>query len=167
MRHRAIVVGDSLVDFCGGLDAWPQEDLPIPRRQVLEQLRPLLALPVELVLATHGGPADRAALERAFSSRRIVRAMLGRSFALTPAEVADLLAQADDATRDDWLSEFEEGESPYVDFDKAWDALHRCLGDGELVIPGAGTPLAHAVFGSVPLMEHEETETFAGLSAGR
>lgn len=89
--------------------------------------------------------------------------MLGRSFALTPAEVADLLAQADDATRDDWLSEFEEGESPYVDFDKAWDALHRCLGDGESVIPGAGTPLAHAVFGSVPLMEHEETETFAGL----
>lgn len=67
VRHRAIVVGDSLVDFGGGLDAWPQEDLPIPRRQVLEQLRPLLALPVELVLATHGGPADRAALERAFS----------------------------------------------------------------------------------------------------
>jgi hypothetical protein len=30
-------------------------------------LRPLLALPVEHVLATHGGPSDRAALERALS----------------------------------------------------------------------------------------------------
>jgi hypothetical protein len=28
-------------------------------------LRPLLELPVEHVLATHGGPVDRAALERA------------------------------------------------------------------------------------------------------
>ena len=30
-------------------------------------LRPLLDLPVEHVLATHGGPTDRAALERALS----------------------------------------------------------------------------------------------------
>ena len=35
---------------------------------VLLGLRPLLALPVEHVLATHGGPFDRAALERALSS---------------------------------------------------------------------------------------------------
>ena len=33
-----------------------------------DRLRPLLALPVEHVLATHGGPTDRAALERALSS---------------------------------------------------------------------------------------------------
>jgi hypothetical protein len=32
------------------------------------QLRPLLDLPVEQVLATHGGPFDRAALERVLSS---------------------------------------------------------------------------------------------------
>jgi hypothetical protein len=31
------------------------------------ELRPLLELPVEHVLATHGGPTDRAALERALS----------------------------------------------------------------------------------------------------
>jgi hypothetical protein len=31
----------------------------------IEGLRPLLELPVEHVLATHGGPFDRAALERA------------------------------------------------------------------------------------------------------
>jgi hypothetical protein len=39
----------------------------ITRDQVAEGLRPLLALPVEHVLATHGGPSDRAALERALS----------------------------------------------------------------------------------------------------
>ena len=66
-RRHAIVVGDSLVDFGDGLEVWPHEGLRTPRAQVFERLRPLLALPVELVLATHGGPADRAALERAFA----------------------------------------------------------------------------------------------------
>ncbi len=88
---------------------------------------------------------------------------LGCSFALTPPELSDLLAQADDAAREDWLIELEERDPPHVDFDKAWDALHRCLGDGELVIPEAGSPLAHAVFGSRPLMEDDVTNTFAGL----
>jgi hypothetical protein len=37
------------------------------REQVAEGLRPLLGLPVEHVLATHGGPTDRAALERALA----------------------------------------------------------------------------------------------------
>ena len=37
----------------------------ITREQVVEGLRPLLELPVEHVLATHGGPCDGAALERA------------------------------------------------------------------------------------------------------
>jgi hypothetical protein len=36
-------------------------------KQVTEGLRPLLERPVEHVLATHGGPRDRAALERALS----------------------------------------------------------------------------------------------------
>ena len=35
--------------------------------ELLEGLRPLLELPVELVLPTHGVPADRAALERSLS----------------------------------------------------------------------------------------------------
>jgi hypothetical protein len=34
---------------------------------VAEGLRPLLELPVEVVLATHGGRADRTALERALA----------------------------------------------------------------------------------------------------
>jgi hypothetical protein len=39
----------------------------VTREQIAEGLRPLLGLPVEHVLATHGGPTDRAALERALS----------------------------------------------------------------------------------------------------
>jgi hypothetical protein len=39
----------------------------VPPEVILEGLRPLLELPVELVLQTHGGPADRAALERAIA----------------------------------------------------------------------------------------------------
>ena len=35
--------------------------------QILERLRALLELPVEIVLPTHGFPADRAALERALT----------------------------------------------------------------------------------------------------
>jgi len=39
----------------------------VTREQALEALRPLLELPVELVLPTHGAPTDRAALERTLS----------------------------------------------------------------------------------------------------
>jgi glyoxylase-like metal-dependent hydrolase (beta-lactamase superfamily II) len=67
-NRRAIVAGDTLVDFGQGLEiplVWLSEG--VTREQIAEGLRPLLALPVEHVLATHGGPADRAALERALS----------------------------------------------------------------------------------------------------
>jgi threonine dehydrogenase-like Zn-dependent dehydrogenase len=37
----------------------------VAAEQILEGMQPLLALPVEIVLLTHGAPADRAALERA------------------------------------------------------------------------------------------------------
>jgi len=66
--HRAVISGDTLADFGQG----PQINerwLPggVTREQVAEGLRPLLALPVEHLLATHGGPHDRAALERALA----------------------------------------------------------------------------------------------------
>jgi glyoxylase-like metal-dependent hydrolase (beta-lactamase superfamily II) len=67
--RRAVIVGDTLVDFGQGLEipsVWLREG--VTREQIVEGLRPLLALPVEHVLATHGGPTDRAALERALSS---------------------------------------------------------------------------------------------------
>jgi glyoxylase-like metal-dependent hydrolase (beta-lactamase superfamily II) len=65
----AVVSGDTLVDFGSGLEINQRwlEMHGITREQVVEGLRPLLDLPVEHVLATHGGPTDRAALERALS----------------------------------------------------------------------------------------------------
>jgi glyoxylase-like metal-dependent hydrolase (beta-lactamase superfamily II) len=65
---RAVIAGDTLVDFGHGLEI-PPEWLPdgVTPKQVAERLSPLLDRPVEHVLATHGGPTDRAALERALS----------------------------------------------------------------------------------------------------
>jgi glyoxylase-like metal-dependent hydrolase (beta-lactamase superfamily II) len=67
--RRAVVAGDTLADFGGGLDIqseWLRGG--VTREQVAEGLRPLLDLPVELVLPAHGTPTDRAALERALRS---------------------------------------------------------------------------------------------------
>jgi glyoxylase-like metal-dependent hydrolase (beta-lactamase superfamily II) len=66
---RAVISGDTLVDFGRGLEINERWLRPgVTREQIAEGLRPLLELPVEHVLATHGGPTDRAALERALSS---------------------------------------------------------------------------------------------------
>jgi glyoxylase-like metal-dependent hydrolase (beta-lactamase superfamily II) len=66
--RRAVIAGDTLVDFGQGLEI-PVEWLPrgVAREQIAEGLRPLLELPVEVVLATHGGPTGKAALERALA----------------------------------------------------------------------------------------------------
>jgi glyoxylase-like metal-dependent hydrolase (beta-lactamase superfamily II) len=66
--HRAIVAGDTLVDFGGGLEINPRWLRPeMTTKHVVDGLRPVLEKPVEHVLATHGGPFDRAALEHALS----------------------------------------------------------------------------------------------------
>jgi glyoxylase-like metal-dependent hydrolase (beta-lactamase superfamily II) len=64
---RAVIAGDSLVDFGPGLalNEWLRSGLT--RQQVVQVLRPLLDLPVEAVCPAHGPPTDRAALERALS----------------------------------------------------------------------------------------------------
>jgi glyoxylase-like metal-dependent hydrolase (beta-lactamase superfamily II) len=66
-RARAVVAGDSLVDFGTGLalNAWLRG--AVTREQILRRLRPLLGLPVEVVLPAHGAATDRAALQRALS----------------------------------------------------------------------------------------------------
>jgi hypothetical protein len=61
----AVIAGDSLVDFGTGL-ALNLRDR-VTRRQIVDRLRPLLDLPVEVVCTAHGAPTDRAALERALS----------------------------------------------------------------------------------------------------
>jgi glyoxylase-like metal-dependent hydrolase (beta-lactamase superfamily II) len=66
--QRAVIAGDSLVDFGQGLHInvrWLSEGAT--REQVADVMRPMLELPVEYVLPTHGAPTDRAALERALS----------------------------------------------------------------------------------------------------
>ena len=66
--RRAVIAGDTLVDFGQGLEILV-EWLPagVTREQVAGGLKALLDLPVEVVLATHGGPTDRAALSRALA----------------------------------------------------------------------------------------------------
>jgi glyoxylase-like metal-dependent hydrolase (beta-lactamase superfamily II) len=66
--RSAVIAGDTLVDFGQGLEI-PVEWLPagVTRDQVAEGLRPLLELPVEVVLATHGRPTGKTALERALA----------------------------------------------------------------------------------------------------
>ena len=66
--HRTVIAGDTLVDFGNGLEINPRWLGPdMTREQVVEGLRPLLDLPVEHMLATHGVPFERADLERALS----------------------------------------------------------------------------------------------------
>ena len=66
--HGAVVAGDSLADFGDGLAIQPEWlRKEVTREQVAEGLRPLLGLPVEVVLPAHGAPTDRAALERALA----------------------------------------------------------------------------------------------------
>ena len=69
-NHRAVVSGDTLVDFGRGLQLntrWLDYQ-GIDRNQALQGLQPLLVLPVEHVLAAHGGPFERADLERVLAS---------------------------------------------------------------------------------------------------
>lgn len=65
--RRAVVAGDTLADFGNGLglNEWLRGDAR--RDEVVAGLRPLLDLPVELVLPTHGEPVGRDALERALA----------------------------------------------------------------------------------------------------
>jgi hypothetical protein len=64
---NAIVTGDSLSDFGEGLDIQLGGRKHVTRDDVVRRLRPLLDLPVELVLPAHGEPTDRAALQRVLS----------------------------------------------------------------------------------------------------
>jgi hypothetical protein len=64
---NVLVSGDSLSDRGGGLDIWLGGRTNVTRDDVVERLRPLLDLPVELVLPAHGAPAGRDALERVLS----------------------------------------------------------------------------------------------------
>lgn len=51
-EQRALVAGDSLPNAAEVPDAW----LDVPRAEYKKRLRPLLELPIELLLPTHGDP---------------------------------------------------------------------------------------------------------------
>lgn len=78
--------------------------------------------------------------------------MLGVHFAIT-ADQERLLLSADDrgeAEVGEILEDIEETwneDGLSVSSDKAWDAIHRCLGDGSLDPDGGEYPLSHAVLG--------------------
>jgi|SRR5579862_5352662 len=66
--HHAVAIGDTLIQRGDGIevtDDWLADG--VTHRQVVDGLRPLLALPIDVVLPTHGAPTDRAALERALA----------------------------------------------------------------------------------------------------
>ena len=64
---NAIVSGDSLSDFGEGLGIQMGGRKHKTRDEIAAELKPLLDLPVALVLPAHGEPTDRAALERALA----------------------------------------------------------------------------------------------------
>jgi glyoxylase-like metal-dependent hydrolase (beta-lactamase superfamily II) len=70
--HRALVAGDTLQDRGDGLQFLGDLANNVPgevaAEAILEGMQPLLALPVEIVLLTHGAPTERAALERALAT---------------------------------------------------------------------------------------------------
>ena len=64
---NAIVTGDSLSDFGEGLGIQLGGRKHVTQDDVARRLRPLLDLPIELVLPAHGEPVGRDALERALN----------------------------------------------------------------------------------------------------
>lgn len=78
---------------------------------------------------------------------------LGVHFALSDQEVAALRAIEDEQERLEYFQEtveedfFTNHEDQMAESDKAWDAMHRVLGDGEMTWDGGEYPLNHVVLG--------------------
>jgi len=86
-------------------------------------------------------------------------ACLGVHFALNEADVATLL-DLDDEGRLTYVREVLEerdlGGLDAAESDKAWDAMHRVLADGELTLDGGEYPLSHVVLGGQSLYDGDD-----------
>jgi len=86
-------------------------------------------------------------------------ACLGVHFALTDMDVATLL-DLDDEGRLTYVREVLEerqlGGPDAAESDKAWDAMHRVLADGELTLDGGEYPLSHVVLGGQSLYDGDD-----------
>ena len=87
---------------------------------------------------------------------------LGVHFALTESEVQTLLDFEDEQDRLDHIQEVIEEDylANHREFcaesDKAWDAIHRALGDGEMSFAGGSYPLNHVILGGESLYDAED-----------
>jgi hypothetical protein len=78
---------------------------------------------------------------------------LGVHFALTQEDTAKLRALEDEQERLEFLTDdieeryFQGDKTHIAESDKAWDAMHRALADGELTWDGGIYPLNHTVLG--------------------
>ncbi|MCF2527075.1 DUF1877 family protein [Yinghuangia soli] len=80
-------------------------------------------------------------------------------FALGVDDTRRLLAAAgDDGAVMSLIEEIEErwDRDGLVDLDKSWDALHRCLTDGELAFENGDYPLSHAILGGQVLYDGDD-----------
>jgi glyoxylase-like metal-dependent hydrolase (beta-lactamase superfamily II) len=65
--RQALVVGDSLVDRGHGLEVPSEWVKEVDRAEMLAAMRPLVELPIKIVLPTHGQPVGADALARALA----------------------------------------------------------------------------------------------------
>lgn len=78
---------------------------------------------------------------------------LGVHFALTESQAKHLKAFNSESDRLAYLQEeleesmFEDSPELVGESDKAWDAIHRCLTDGQLTYKGGEFPLNHVILG--------------------
>ncbi|HEX9996930.1 MAG TPA: YfbM family protein [Abditibacterium sp.] len=93
---------------------------------------------------------------------RELMSCLGVLFALTNADVKKLLLARQSVDRDAETMAIVEGieerwdEKWLFELDKGWDAIHRCLADGQLEFEGGEYPLNHCIFGGTQLYEADD-----------
>ena len=87
---------------------------------------------------------------------------LGVHFAITQDEVESLKRITDDRGRVDYVQEvieenyFANHKQHLAQSDKAWDAIHRALADGELTWDGGEYPLNHVILAGDLLYTHSD-----------